>query len=245
MTESEWQVCTDPHRMLEFLRGRASDRKFRLLAVACHRRIEHLLSEKAVCRKTLEFAERYADGLATNNELHGRAWGKPGDAFSAVLYKAFDAAQNSFLFAAGKARDVVLGADPMKYLEWENAFDLAWKTYHLGEAMQSADKAMAGVWLEKGQRAQSNEQEGQSGLIREFFGNQFFRPLSLDSTWIADRTKSLAENLYADRAFDRLPILADALEKAGCGETELLAHFREPGPHFLGCWAMDLVLGKE
>ena len=55
----------------------------------------------------------------------------------------------------------------------------------------------------------------------------------------------LAASIYAERAFDRLTILADALEEAGCDAAELLTHLRWPGPHARGCWALDLVLGKQ
>ena len=55
---------------------------------------------------------------------------------------------------------------------------------------------------------------------------------------------TLARSIYAERAFDRLPILADALEDAGCDAADLLAHCRGDGPHVRGCWAVDLVLGK-
>jgi hypothetical protein len=55
----------------------------------------------------------------------------------------------------------------------------------------------------------------------------------------------LASHIYDSRAFDRLPILADALEEAGCKDAEILAHCRGPGPHVRGCWVVDLVLGKE
>jgi hypothetical protein len=41
-----------------------------------------------------------------------------------------------------------------------------------------------------------------------------------------------------------MPILADALEDAGCADAGILAHLRSLGPHVLGCWALDLVLGK-
>ena len=63
----------------------------------------------------------------------------------------------------------------------------------------------------------------------------------------ADRAPNakLAQGIYDDRAFDRLPVLADALEEAGCTNAEILAHCREPGPHVRGCWALDLLLGKE
>jgi hypothetical protein len=55
----------------------------------------------------------------------------------------------------------------------------------------------------------------------------------------------LAQGIYEDRAFDRLPVLADALEEAGCDNAEILSHCRGPGPHVRGCWAVDLSLGKE
>jgi hypothetical protein len=54
----------------------------------------------------------------------------------------------------------------------------------------------------------------------------------------------IAQRIYDERAFADLPILADALEEAGCSSTELLAHCRHPGPHARGCWAVDLILGK-
>jgi hypothetical protein len=51
--------------------------------------------------------------------------------------------------------------------------------------------------------------------------------------------------MYDERAFDRLPILGDALTEAGCTDAGLLAHCRQAGPHVLGCWALDLILGKS
>jgi hypothetical protein len=53
----------------------------------------------------------------------------------------------------------------------------------------------------------------------------------------------VAEVIYAERRFEYLPVLADALEEAGCGDAEVLGHLRGPGPHVRGCWALDLVLG--
>ncbi len=55
----------------------------------------------------------------------------------------------------------------------------------------------------------------------------------------------IAGTIYTDRAFDRLPILADALEDAGCDNAEILAHCRGGGEHVRGCWVVDLILGKE
>src|SRR4030088_1701043 len=98
MTEADWLACTDPQPMLEYLRGRASDRKLRLFACACCRRIWHLFTDKHISRKTIEFAERFADGQAMKTELHGHAWGKPGQAFPVVHRDAWDAAENSALY---------------------------------------------------------------------------------------------------------------------------------------------------
>ena len=54
----------------------------------------------------------------------------------------------------------------------------------------------------------------------------------------------VAQGIYYDRAFDRLPILADALEDAGCHDAAILEHCRQPGPHVRGCWVVDLLTGR-
>jgi len=81
-------------------------------------------------------------------------------------------------------------------------------------------------------------------LLRCVFGNPF-RPVVVGRTWRSAAVMGLARGIYADRAFDRLPILADALEEAECDDADLLTHCRSDGPHVRGCWAVDLVLGKE
>jgi hypothetical protein len=62
--------------------------------------------------------------------------------------------------------------------------------------------------------------------------------------WHGGTIPKLAQAIYDERAFDRLPVLADALEEAGCTDADLLGHLRGPGPHVRGCWALDLLLGK-
>jgi hypothetical protein len=66
-----------------------------------------------------------------------------------------------------------------------------------------------------------------------------------DSAWLTPTVLALAVGIYAERAFDRLPILADALEEAGCDHADILAHCRGDGPHARGCWVVDLMLGKS
>jgi hypothetical protein len=81
-------------------------------------------------------------------------------------------------------------------------------------------------------------------LLRDIAGNPF-RPVRFDPAWRSVLAVGLATGIYDTHDFDRLPILADALEDAGCSDADLLAHLRSPGPHVRGCWAVDLVLGKE
>jgi hypothetical protein len=83
-----------------------------------------------------------------------------------------------------------------------------------------------------------------AALLRDIFGNPF-RPVAVDPSWRTSTVVTLAEGIYADRAFDRLPILADALMDAGCDNADILAHCRGDGPHVRGCWVVDLVLGKS
>jgi hypothetical protein len=244
MTETEYLCCADPGLMLNELEIKTSDRKLRLLAVACHRRILHLLSDQTDCRKTLEFAERFADGLATRNELRGLAWGKPGSAFSVVLYKAWVAAENSLEFGAGTVKKATLVLNPQKYQKWEDAFRAASERYSMGEATVIADAAMPRDWVEKGSSAWKEERASQCSLLRDIFGNPF-RPVTLDPAWLTPKVKTLAQAIYDDRAFERMPELADALAEAGCANVDILSHCRGPGPHVRGCWVVDLVLGRE
>jgi hypothetical protein len=81
-------------------------------------------------------------------------------------------------------------------------------------------------------------------LFRCIFGNPY-RPVSVDPTWLTLDVVTLAEGIYQERAFDRLPILADALQDAGCDNTDILSHCHSEGPHVRGCWPVDLIFGKS
>jgi hypothetical protein len=87
----------------------------------------------------------------------------------------------------------------------------------------------------------------QCDLLRDVLGNPFrlARINQACLTWNDGTIPKLAQGIYDDRAFDRLPILADALEDAGCDNADILAHCRGPGPHVRGCWVVDLILGKS
>ena len=81
-------------------------------------------------------------------------------------------------------------------------------------------------------------------LVQDVFGNPF-RPAALDRAWLTSTVVALARGIYAERAFDRLPILADALMDAGCDDDDILNHCRGDDPHMRGCWVVDRLLGRE
>jgi hypothetical protein len=91
------------------------------------------------------------------------------------------------------------------------------------------------------------EKRAHCDRIRDIFGNPFRRPTAdpFWRSWREGTISRLAQGVYDDRAFDRLPILADALEDAGCDNAYILAHCRSDGEHVRGCWVVDLLLGKE
>ncbi|MBV9125454.1 MAG: hypothetical protein JO112_19065 [Planctomycetes bacterium] len=72
-----------------------------------------------------------------------------------------------------------------------------------------------------------------------------FRTVPVNPSCLTPTIVALAQALYDHRSFDRLPELAQALQDTGCHDAELQAHLRSPGPHVLGCWAVDAVLGKS
>ncbi|HYT88796.1 MAG TPA: hypothetical protein VEL76_08820 [Gemmataceae bacterium] len=111
------------------------------------------------------------------------------------------------------------------------------------------DDALEGAW--EGLREAAGwgdtskvEQSEEAPLLRDIFGNPF-RPFILNVTWVTPAVTALAQTIYDQRCFQDLPILADALEEAGCTNADILDHLRGPGPHVRGCWAVDLILGKE
>jgi hypothetical protein len=83
-----------------------------------------------------------------------------------------------------------------------------------------------------------------AAVMRDIFGNPF-RPVHFSPDWRTESVLALARRAYAGSDFSAMPILADALEDAGCDNAELLGHLRGPGKHVRGCWAVDLVLAKE
>jgi len=83
----------------------------------------------------------------------------------------------------------------------------------------------------------------QTAILNDIFGS-WLCPLTIESHWLTSTVLDLSNSIYAERQFERMPILGDALMDAGCDNEALLNHCVSKGPHFRGCWVVDLLLGK-
>jgi hypothetical protein len=223
MTEQEWMSCEDPWQMLLFLRDKASDRKLRLFKCACCRRIWHLIGP-AEYRHVVEVAELFSDQQADESELQR------------ALEDTWTVTGNP-------------GHDPTAWAVIHTAGELVerWNWSYVEDVTHTHAARAVSIAAERGDELDPAELLAQAALLRDLFGNPF-RPAVIEPCLLAHDAGSLcrmAQTIYEERRFADLPILADALEEAGCTDKALLSHCRGPGPHVRGCWALDLILGKS
>jgi hypothetical protein len=246
MTEAEWQACEDPEQMLLFLQGKASNRKLRLFAVACCRRIWHAMPEPSL--KGIEASERYADGeidlvaLREGSEAAKAAW----NASTPPAHQLFQ----EWGVGDHRANAAVHATDAAYRTMWsniegspfENEVEIVWyicwrvfdATYLLSGAAPDRD------W----ERHLASEERTAGRILGDIFGDPF-RPVRVNPDWLTSTVVALASQMYESRDFSAMPILADALQDAGCDNADILDHCRSPGEHVRGCWVVDLVLGKS
>ncbi len=224
MFEARWVICEDPEEMLRYLLGKTCDRKLRLFACACVRRVWRLLRDER-SRAAVYMAERYADRpggftqlMASRREAH-----QAEQYFHSLTLRGEGAEYETVRWAARAAEATVE--------------DTGWDVAR--NAARSAEYAV-------GSEA-ARERVAQCSLLRDSFGNPFC-PESFDPAWLSwnrNCLAAMASAIYEDQRFDHLPILADALEEAGCENEIILWHCREPGEHARGCWVLDALLGKK
>jgi hypothetical protein len=254
MTEEEWLTAASPYLMLQHLHqhhnvGRmpGGQRCLRLFRCACCRSAWELFEDER-CRSAVQVSERYADGAARRAELVA-ARDRAEEAQRAADQQWQEAARRH---PSGSA----LWREAFHYHSVAVAAHYAAVTqFHVRVghivtmSIQSARTAEVaeGPASPQAAAAQQEQERLQAGLVRDIFGNPFrpcspLTPAVLD--WNDRTVPRIAAGVYQERAFNRLPILADALLDAGCHEEQLLAHCRSAGPHVPGCWAVDLILGK-
>jgi hypothetical protein len=220
MTERGWNRSARLPGMLKYLEGQKCwDRQVGLFLMACCRRVEHLIAVPHLAW-AIETGERYAEGLVSLSRLR-KAMGSVGER-----------------------------AYPQAGAVWTALWYMGFNRYryHPGRVVGLLTAEA------RGQRVKGKTTELEArfagelrDLLRDIVGNPLRARPAHDPTWLtaADGAACrVASGIWEERRFADLPILADALEDAGCAEAAILDHLRGPGPHARGCWALDLLLGK-
>jgi hypothetical protein len=223
VSEQDWARCTDPQQLLRVLRGKASDRKLRLFACACCRRVWHLFPDD--CNRDLVAAvEDRPDGTRDDPEL----W----EAIVASSRREGECRDHPAYWAA-------------KYLG-RGFYKLSPVDSAVVVAIQAAKSASRGTRREA-------EEATQAALARCVFGISFrpvqVDPAWL--AWHGGAVVQLARAVYEERELPsghpdaaRLAVLADMLEEAGCCDADILGHLRSAGRHVRGCLVLDALLGR-
>jgi hypothetical protein len=244
MTEAEWLGSDNPQELVEFLSGRTTARKRRLLAASFCRHFLPLIRQSCV-QRAVTIAERYADGLAS---LEGML------AISEQVLDAYvnvpnPSPPNTDLPLSRKAESITI--QTAFFLTQESdSYDFllhCCQTTDLAASRWAMFRAGAGEALPY----YPELVQWQFSLIDDLIGNPF-RSVCIDHAWLTPDVARIAQVAYDERDLpegtlqtDRLAILADALEEAGCTDAAILDHLRGPGPHVRGCWVIDLLLGKS
>jgi hypothetical protein len=246
MTEAEWLACEDPGRMLAWLTGlaetdvqgkvyppgaRPSDRKLRLFACACCRQGWDRLTDGR-CRRAAEVAELYADGEASEVERM-EAWALANAACQEAESEGY-----RFAVMAQAALAQRAGFLPQAFPR-EPATQAALLRCLVGNPWRPAMNTLD-LTCGCGQRIGPVQVTDGAG-VKCRCGVLYLSPFQ---QWRTPDVLCLARHAYEARDWASLPVLADALEEAGCGDEDVLQHLRGPGPHARGCWALDLILGK-
>jgi hypothetical protein len=262
MTEADWSSCTDPQAMLSFLRdsGKLSERKARLFAVACCRRIWHLLTDER-SRTAVEVAERFVDGgacdkacqVAARMALNAR--GEATDRWQAAEGEAVASVAIAHEIPVTYAAWSVI-ARPRSRRWWEDIAGDTAEAYACFSinSVQGATTALAPTTAYD--QANDSERAAQAALLRDLFGPLPCRPLPPlpppVRAWNDGCIVKLATALYQERKLPegtldslRLGVLADALEEAGLTDPDVLGHLRQQGGvHVRGCFVLDWLLEK-
>lgn len=234
MTPKQWLSCKDPAKMLEYLgvdehwgyvkqsahvrvpsrKKHKLDRKLRLFASACCRRIWHLI-DIAEVRNAVEVIEQFADGSATKKQLWKACRTVAGHCLELEEITDLE------LYRTNQALVAVLNASG-------HPFNPLFAADGAAEAMQEP----------------AAEREAQCRLLRDVIGEPFQALTAVKAPW-RRKVADIAATIYDENRFNDLPILADALEEAGCTHGDLLTHCRATTDHVRGCWAVDWILGKR
>jgi hypothetical protein len=234
VTEREWWTADDPRMMagarVEWLyyNARATHRKLRLFCVAC---LHRLARERPfwLFAKYIPLLEAFADGEFDQEGLESR----------------LDPLDDALLFPGPLSPHIMRSPGEYDREDWllslcatqdenrERTNDVS--CYPTIVSLHSATFSS---------RDFISELRVRVALLHDIFGPLPFREIACDPAWLTDTVRALARGIYEQKAFERMPILADALQDAGCENEDILNHCRDTAcDHVRGCWVLDLLLG--
>jgi hypothetical protein len=240
VTEQEWLNATSPSKVMCLLLGKVSNRKAGLFNLVCTRDLAHLWSHPILERRVRLFETGLEGGASSESELL-----ECSEIIGDLASESSNYAQDRFAQLSPVSHQIVTEA-VTRYVaialvdNIECALDDAVTWDWIPNLVHTTNPTTLGHLVDN---TLYELYCRNLPLLRCIFGNPF-RPVTLDRNWLTSTVTDLARGIYADRAFDRLPILADALQDAGCDNDDILTHCRGEGPHARGCWVVDLVLGK-
>ena len=260
MTEEVWLACDGPRLMLESLSGATLERKMTLYLCAGARTLWDFLYDRR-SRDAIDVLERAMDGLASPTDFDNACYYAESPTFGYCFATSFirkyrddknEGESVRWLLDMGVYKEEnianalvdgeLIGDDRVR----DRLQDLAHVVYHSFNCV--IEGRVDDHLIDHLSRL---DEWPRGSLVREIFGNPF-RPEPLDLSRITPTVETLAQAAYDDRTVpagelykDRLAVLSDALEEAGCTDSAILTHLRSPGPHVRGCWALDLLLGKS
>ncbi|MBY0227976.1 MAG: hypothetical protein K2W96_01715 [Gemmataceae bacterium] len=226
MTEAEWLACEEPEKILAFILSPTfaiNDlRKDRLFVCACCRQAREVTREP-VLLDVVGRMERYEDDEEVEWEQ---------------LVVDFDTTHELEEKWKKRRPRASLAAGLVNLACMDDTEMLRWVYPYLLDLTRKPARPDRAAWAVQ--------------VARCIWGTLHYRRPVLGTAWLAPGLVSLAQAAYDERLLPsghldnaRLAVLSDALEEAGCADADLLPHLRSPGPHVRGCWALDIVLGKN
>jgi hypothetical protein len=220
MTEAEWLTCGSRVHMRRMLRQwRSSPLHWLHFNLGCVRRVRELIDDER-CFQLL----RVLENCTTASQVRAMQSSVP----CAEARAAYAAIQDLWRRRSDPLRQArIAAARALLTAQWQTL----------------ATSEMVTVAVNRWRFAGDEERRAHCSLLRDVFGNPF-RPVSFNPAWRTDTAVAIARQMYDAREFGAMPILADALQDAGCEDEVILGHCRDANqPHVRGCWVCDLVLG--
>jgi hypothetical protein len=249
MTEGEWLACAEPAPMLEFLEDRGVERKLRLLACAIVRHApftpkgrtiwdllpdyDWFASPRSDCHRVIETAERHADGSASAEEWE--------EAREHLYYVELGTDPDFFDDDPGRRPGLWLGYSVALAVRHTVSYTTPEDRHFLARYMIDY---LESIKRYADYRPHPKFERRVCRLIRDVVGNPF-RVLGEAADRPSPELVAIAHDIYERRAFDRMPVLGERLEAAGCDDPDILSHCRSQSLHVRGCWVLDLLLSES